>query len=242
MDWQKETKMAKGGGFEREVCYILSKWITNGKMDDALGRSDGSGSRFTARKKSGKDTANMAGDITFTHKAGMSLIKVWSLECKSGYGRKKKIKDKEGKLVKKIQDRWDILDCLDSRQEEPTFLAMWSQCKRDAGLSHRESVLIFRRNLHGICIAMQHEYFLRLTGFFGDYPSTALVLHLPQQERKNPYFLTAKDLKELPNRRFRTPLPTPQIEKEKIMIMFLKDFVKWLPNNFVNLVHGKNQP
>jgi hypothetical protein len=239
MDLQKGIKMAKGGSFEREVCYVLSNWITNGKMDDALGRSDGSGSRFTARKKSGKDTANMAGDITFTHKAGMPLIKVWSLECKTGYGGKRKIKDKEGKVVKKIQDRWDLLDCLDSKQETPAFLTMWNQCKRDAGLSHRKPVLIFRRNMHGICIAMQHEYFLRLTSFFGDYRSTEIILHLSQQKRENPY-LTAKELKEMPRSRFRTPLPP--LEKEKIMIMFLKDFVKWLPSNFVNLVHGKNQP
>jgi hypothetical protein len=189
--------MAKGGNFEREVCSALSSWVTNGERDDVLGRSDASGGRFTARKKSGKDTSYMSGDVTFTDPLGIPLIQAWSIECKSGYGGKKRIKDKDGNTLKSIQQRWDLLDCLDSRQETPVFYTMWNQCKRDAELSNRIPILIFRRNDRIPCIAFQHSYFCELGLFFGDCPSVYLTL-------KN--------------------------ESEKITIMPLKYFFKWIPN------------
>jgi hypothetical protein len=179
----------KGGSFEREVCTLLSKWWTNGKRDDIFGRSDGSGSRFTARMKRGKDTANQCGDITFTDSIGEPLIKIWSTECKTGYGGKEKIKDASGVVVKSIQYRWDILDLIDSSQKQTVFEMMWEQCFRDANLSNREPVLIFRRNQRKICIAMTSDYFGKFVPLYGQpafrivrYDSNLHIFIMPIKE------------------------------------------------------------
>lgn len=157
----------KGGSFEREVGVLLSWWWTDGKRDDIFGRSDGSGSRFTVRKKAGKDTANQGGDICFTDSIGEPLIKKWSIECKTGYGSKEKIKDSTGNVVKIIQYRWDLLDLIDSGQKQTVFEMMWEQCCRDANLSNREPVLIFRRNQRKICAAITSDYLRSLVSHYG---------------------------------------------------------------------------
>jgi hypothetical protein len=159
--------MAKGGTFEREICVILSNWWTDGQRDDIFGRSDSSGGRFTARKKVGKDTANMSGDITFTDILGEPLIKVWNIETKTGYGSNEKIKDSSGQVIKKVQLRWDILDILDSNQKQTVLETMWEQCCRDANLSNRIPILIFRRNQRKICIAITSDYLRSLAKYYG---------------------------------------------------------------------------
>ena len=181
--------MSKGGGFENEVARILSLWWTDGKRDDIFGRSDGSGGRFTARKKKGKDTANMGGDLTFTDSIGEPLIKIWNIEAKTGYSGKKKVTDADGDIVKipiytpakkgekkkKDEERtiigwkdkialspWDILDYVDSRQSKTVLEKMWEQCSRDAELTHRRPILIFRRNGRQPCICFKRSYYLLL--------------------------------------------------------------------------------
>jgi hypothetical protein len=160
--------MSKGGSMEREICVLLSKWWTDGKRDDIFYRSNASGGRFTSRKKSGKDTANQGGDVTFTDSIGEPLIKAWSVEIKTGYGGREKVKDSAGTVIKKIQHRWDILDILDSSQKQTTFEMMWEQCCRDANLSHRIPVLVFRRNQRKVCAAIPVEYKQKLIEFYGD--------------------------------------------------------------------------
>lgn len=160
--------MPKGSSFEREICVLLSKWWTKGQRDDIFYRSNASGARFTQRKKVGKDTAYQSGDVTFTDPSGELLIKEWNIEAKTGYGDKKKIKDKSGNIIAKVQERWDLLDCLDSAQNEPVLWKMWSQCERDAKLSNRHPILIFRRNLRKTLIVFQMEYYLRLVEYYGE--------------------------------------------------------------------------
>lgn len=152
---------------EREVGVLLSRWWTEGKRDDIFYRSNASGARFTQRKKSGKDTAYQGGDITFTDPIGEPLIKAWNIEIKTGYGGREKIKDDSGKVIKKIQHRWDILDILDSSQKKTTFETMWEQCCRDANLTCRIPILVFRRNQRKACSAIPSSYKHRLVEYFG---------------------------------------------------------------------------
>ena len=189
--------MAKGGCFEGEIARDLSLWFTNNERDDIFGRSDGSGGRFTSRQKKGKDTANMAGDITFIDSIGEPLIKHWCLEAKTGYADKTKVKDADGDVIKEpIYERpkkgqklnsnpdqrkiigwknkvvlkpWDAFDFIDSKQQKPTLQKMWEQVKRDSELSVRIPVLIFRRNGRSKCIAFSRNYFSKLVDVFG-YP------------------------------------------------------------------------
>ena len=151
--------MAKGGNFEREIAKLLSLWWSDGERDDIFYRSHASGGRFTMRRKSGKDTANQGGDITCSDSIGEPLIKEWSIEIKTGYGTKSDSGIK----------RWDVLDFLDSQQKSPVLEKMWEQSKRDAELSKREPILIFRRNGRSPCIMYRYRYHLKLIDFFADY-------------------------------------------------------------------------
>ena len=165
--------MGKGGGFEREVSCLLSNWWIEGR-DDIFWRSDSSGARFTQRKKAGKDTIHQGGDITFSDSCGEQLIKNWNIEAKTGYASKTKVVDAKGK-DKIILNRWDVLDILDSAQKEPILLTMWKQCKRDAELTNREPILIFRRNGRKPCIMFTSTYLNHLFGFFG-MPSCPIIM------------------------------------------------------------------
>lgn len=170
--------MSKGGGAEREVAKKISLWFSEGEHDDWFWRSHSSGARFTQRQKSGKDTENQGGDLTSTCAEGELLIKHWSIEIKSGYGNKRAVKDENKNTVKKIQDRWDSLDFLDSRQTEPVLAKLWKQCKRDALLTNRTPVLIFRRNGREFCICFSKRYSDLLQMHFGDvfYPKITLEI------------------------------------------------------------------
>ena len=149
--------MAKGSSYERDIAKEFSLWLTKGKRDDILYRSQSSGARFTQRRKSGKDTVNQAGDITFTDELGASFIKKYNLELKTGYGKKNK-----DSITK-----WDVLDIIDSKQKLPVLIAFWNQCTRDAELSNRTPLLIFRRNQRSSCICFDIEEYNKLITYFG---------------------------------------------------------------------------
>lgn len=183
--------MAKGGSYENEIARQLSLWFTNGERDDVFGRSDGSGSRFTSRWKKGKNTANQHGDIAAMDAIGEPLIKIWSIEVKTGYSGKKKVKDADGDVVRipiygkrKTKDKkeerviigwkdktslapWDVLDLVDSNQKKPVLQMMWEQCVRDAELSVCQPILIFRRNSRQSCICFRRSYYLGRCAHYG---------------------------------------------------------------------------
>lgn len=220
--------MAKGGTFENEVCKKLSLWFSEGKRDDLFTRSDGSGGRFTRRIKKGKDTANQGGDISFCDPEGESLIRKWCIECKTGYSGKNKIKDADGDIVKlpiyqpakkgekkKSDDQrviigwkdkvvlapWDAFDFLDSRQKKTVLQKMWEQCQRDAELTSREPVLIFRRNGRQPCIVLEQDYLAELQRDCGKYTSPLVTLKSDKQVlfifNLNDFFCWAINLPEI---------------------------------------------
>lgn len=152
---------SKGGDFEREISKILSLWFTEGERDDIFYRSQSSGARATQRNKSKKTTEGQYGDICSTCKEGELLIKIWSIECKTGYAGKSKLKDGTKKIT-----NWDILDLLDSKSQEPMFAQMWNQCVIDAEVSTREPILIFRRERKLPLICITKQYYSRLTNWF----------------------------------------------------------------------------
>jgi hypothetical protein len=73
----------KGSAFERKICKQLSLWISAGKREDLFWRSAMSGGRATVGRKSGKDHAKHAGDITATDPEGHALTDAWYVECKT---------------------------------------------------------------------------------------------------------------------------------------------------------------
>lgn len=81
--------MRKGGGkqkgaqFERDVCVILSKWVTNDQLEDVFWRSAMSGGRATvAYKQYGKKLSSQVGDISCINVVGNRFINSFAPECK----------------------------------------------------------------------------------------------------------------------------------------------------------------
>ncbi len=158
---------SKGSAFEREISKELSLWWSEGKNDNIFYRSQSSGARATQRNKKGKETVNQHADITCSDPEGELLIKNWNIECKTGYSSK----------TKSGATRWDVLDFIDSKQKEPILEKMWTQCLRDAELTNRQPVLIFRRNNRTPCIMLHLSYMNRLFDFFNNNYSNHIELH-----------------------------------------------------------------
>lgn len=72
----------KGASFEREVCVLLSRWLTNGKQEDVFWRSAMSGGRATVAHAKGKRLASQVGDISCIHPIGQHFINTFAPECK----------------------------------------------------------------------------------------------------------------------------------------------------------------
>ena len=164
--------MAKGSDFEREMCQVLSLWWSGGERDDVFYRTQASGARATVRSRRGKSTAYQHGDMAPIDFEGEPLCNCWSVEFKTGYGRK--LTKQEGK--RKISN-WCALDLIDSQQKETTLEKMWRQASEDAEKSNREPILIFRRNLMSPCIVVNKSYWVHLCHFFGPCPLRRLTLN-----------------------------------------------------------------
>jgi hypothetical protein len=104
----------KGSSFERELCFQLSKWWTDGARDDIFRRSATSGGRATVRSKIGKRTAGQYGDIAIADPIGQPLIELATIELKTGYPG---------------QSPFDLID--KSGIQNPTYLKFFQQCERE---------------------------------------------------------------------------------------------------------------
>ena len=152
----------KGGNNENLVGREISLLWSQGKRNDLIRRTEGSGSRFTKKKQKGEEgTISQAGDLTFSNSEIKPFFDYYCCENKAGYSRKSKIKGG----IKVVN--WCILDIIDSKQKEPVFVEMWNQCKRDAVLSSRIPLLIFRRDNMQICIAFDRTEYNKLGDYFG---------------------------------------------------------------------------
>jgi hypothetical protein len=139
-----------GNNFQWEVCKKLSLSVSD--RDDIFQPTPSSGARGTQRKKKQETQATQHGDITYEDPIGKPLIDIWSMECKSGYGRVKETKQGITKT------NWCLLDCIEGDSQNPKFIEFWLQALEDAEASNREPVLIFRRNKKQACIAFRKSY------------------------------------------------------------------------------------
>src|ERR1700744_2530157 len=73
---------AKGASYEREVCVMLSSWITRGLRSDIFWRSAMSGGRSTVAFKKGKALASQVGDISCVDPIGNRFTSRFAAECK----------------------------------------------------------------------------------------------------------------------------------------------------------------
>jgi len=130
--------VGKGDDFERDQCRFLSLWWTKGARDDIFWRN--------RRHRTIKDPTgrHQLGDITALQPEGIPFVEIFNVELKTGYSKTKK-----GKRVKNIP--WDVLDLIDhtgSEPQDPVLLRFWEQTYKDASLSKRLPLLIFKRDYH----------------------------------------------------------------------------------------------
>lgn len=114
----------KGASFEREVCVMLSKWISNDLQEDIFWRSAMSGGRSTVAFKRGKHLASQAGDISCIHPLGTKFIEHFTPECKF-YAKL----DYEGLLTGKGK-----------------LLDFWIEINEQAGRYNKHPFLVCRQN------------------------------------------------------------------------------------------------
>lgn len=72
----------KGSQFERDISKKLSLWLTDGKRNDVLWRSEISGGRFTFSAAKGKAVGSV-GDIKATDPTGFEFADKFVVECKA---------------------------------------------------------------------------------------------------------------------------------------------------------------
>jgi len=188
----------KGDAYEREVCKELSLWWSYGRDKRIFSRTRGSGS---ALKRGGSKWEG--GDIGFVHPSGEPLIRVWNVEAKTGYAVKSKLKS-----GKTRESNWCALDIIDADLKKPTLLDMWEQCERDALITGREPILIFRRYRRRSAIAFTSSFFGSLVETFGR----------PDQET--------------PLLRIYTPdyLNQQTMIRMTLVVIRLTDFFEWVPD------------
>ncbi len=144
----------KGPPFEREIVKELSLWWTDDEFDDVFYRTAGSGSRFTTRKKQGKDTANSAGDVGYLDVIGEPLISNYVIEIKRGYSNQLSVLD----FVDKLKG-----------QKQPTLYNWWEKANKemkDAG--RKDVILIMKRDYKRKIICLRTETFNKLKDWHGN--------------------------------------------------------------------------
>lgn len=71
----------KGSGYEREIGYILSLWMSKGVRKDLLCRTVGSGAQFTSAARR-QEMMGIPGDLRSQHEISDDFCKKFVIECK----------------------------------------------------------------------------------------------------------------------------------------------------------------
>lgn len=163
----------KGGGFERDQCRALSLWWSNSSDSDIFWR------RRTRKTGKSKSIRYQLGDIIAEDAIGAPFFETFNVELKSGYS-----KTRSGPRIKNIP--WDLLDVIDynermaqnKKRAAPVILGFWEQTKRDAELSSRIPLLIFKRDYHVPVVCVDWDTIYMLDLFLGALPKKVQMLRL----------------------------------------------------------------
>ena len=114
----------KGSSFERNVCVLLSLWVTKGKHKDVFWRSSMSGGRATIHVARG-GVNRQSGDIAAVRPEGHALTDVFFIECKH---------------VKTLRVERFFID------ESGPMWNYWEQCMKQANDHAKRPMLIAKQN------------------------------------------------------------------------------------------------
>jgi hypothetical protein len=120
----------KGSGFERDVCRILTQWITGKTHPELFWRSANSGAKATMDRRASRQ-AKMHGDIVAVDPQGEWLTEKFSIECKFY---------KQGSFM-------------DFFNEKSQIRKWWEQADHDAKECGKIPLMIFKFNHTPIFVA-----------------------------------------------------------------------------------------
>lgn len=193
---------SKGSSYERKKIKHLSLWLSNGKRDDILYRTAGSGARATCRLKYNQSTSNSCGDIGLldpSHKIGKRFINKVLIELKIGYTLKK-IKNKKKKQSKEHISITDLIDSSNSRKNDPLIIRWIKKANIEAKAHNREiPIIIYHRDRKEDCIVFKDKDWNTL--------------------KSNNRIWTNHD----------GPICSVSYKKYKLVIVRLDDFLQWCP-------------
>jgi len=174
----------KGGGFEREQCRALSLWWSDGTSSDVFWRrrtrSTGmANSVIAGGSVESRNIRFQLGDIIAEDAIGAPFFETFNVELKSGYS-----KTRSGTRTKNIP--WDLLDVIDyseglaqnKQRKSSVIFEFWEQTKRDAELSKRIPLLIFKRDYHVPVVCVDRATMALLKLHLGSLPSEVRMLKL----------------------------------------------------------------
>lgn len=133
----------KGAANERNICRMLSLWVTNGKREDIFWRSAMSGGRATVAKRKGTHLAAQSGDISSVDKAGHPLTDAYYIETKH---------------VKTIALERFLLT------STGPLVKYWMTACREARQYNKKPLLIIKQNLLPVIVVCKRGSIHALTG------------------------------------------------------------------------------
>jgi len=114
---------AKGSGYERDICKMLTEWLTGKSKPYVWWRSPSSGALATITAQN----PNLTGDIIAVLPEGHFLTDIFSIEVKVGY---------PSSSFNKF-----FSDCKNNEIEQ-----FWKQACNDSSKSNKEPMLIYKKD------------------------------------------------------------------------------------------------
>lgn len=170
--------MAKGGDFERELCYLLSKWWTGRRDRLVFWRTSNSGGGATVRDRKGIRNRSHAGDITSTEKTSRWFTRYVGLELKKGYG---------GNGKRGAKGKGNLHDLIDRTNQNSLFMDWIAQARSAQKRANaRHWMLIHKRDFRQTMTYFPARMYaeLCLLGCFEEVkpPFIAVTVELPGDE------------------------------------------------------------
>lgn len=143
---------SKGSAWERTVSKILTKWLTGQDKEYYFYRSPGSGAVSTVNF--GNKT--LSGDIIAIKQEAAFFTEIFNIEAKNGYA--------DASFDKFLKEN-----------KNDVLLKFWEQSLRDAKLSDKHPLVIFKKKgFPNPWIAFDEEIYKKLKKYFEKYKTITL--------------------------------------------------------------------
>lgn len=144
---RRKRKSQKGGPYERELCWLLSRWWTGNSHELVFWRTSNSGGGATVRHRKGISNRAHAGDITAIEATAKPFSDLITIEAKRGYN--------------KTTNLHSLLDRLITKRTVPHMLEDWIvQARNAAERAGTKFWMLIHRRDHGEAICFMPTEFI----------------------------------------------------------------------------------